>query len=265
MNKKYLVLLVTVFLLASCGGDTEESSETNTETPIEVTSEFPIQAESNQETPAEDTTSEEEVPSEETPVETSNEVSDDLPQGSTEVDVPAETEPEPQGEEETLSIKERILLQQKQKAEAEASSKQTPEDDTPEEETTTAVETPETEEAPQEPIAPVEEDPAVSQPAPEEEVEPIAESKVLELAQTYRSPGGPEKVIFNIDVSGDQIENVSVTTIESSNVGDKYIAEFSSWINNAVVGKSLSEAGNIGTVGGASLTTGAFTTAVKSQ
>lgn len=98
----------------------------------------------------------------------------------------------------------------------------------------------------------------------EETQEPQASVKIIELSQTYTSPAGEENVRFTIDISGETIENVSVTPVGVENpISNKKITSFADAINTSVTGKTLEEAENIDIVGGSSLTTGAFTQALK--
>lgn len=88
-------------------------------------------------------------------------------------------------------------------------------------------------------------------------------SKVELLETVYNSPGGPETVVFNVSIRDDIIDNVSLDVLESSPVGDKYLARFESGINDATAGLTIQEASEIPIVSGSSLTTKAFTTALK--
>jgi len=91
-------------------------------------------------------------------------------------------------------------------------------------------------------------------------------SKIITLKQNYTSPAGEELVEFDIEMDGETITNVKMTPIEvKSEITEKRMAAFSDDINDAVVGKTLAEASDISVVGGSSLTTGAFKTALKNM
>lgn len=65
-------------------------------------------------------------------------------------------------------------------------------------------------------------------------------------------------------MTGDTINSVKVKGSNENQVSEKYVQRFTNAINSEVSGKTLGEAKNIGTVGGSSLTTGAFKKALKS-
>jgi len=181
MNKKYIVFLVTIFLLVSCGNNQKATPE------AKRTSEPPQQETSVEvENAVEESSVVEEADlldpeAEGARVEALKSPITDTPEENPAIEVEV---PEPTPEEISLTgksdatIPEDTVEELAEEVEDEATPEPAPTTETPAE---TSVPAPEVEES--------------------EPQEPVAESKVIELTQTYRSPGGPETVIFTLDVS----------------------------------------------------------------
>ena len=94
---------------------------------------------------------------------------------------------------------------------------------------------------------------------------PTEEKKVIELNQTYTSPAWEEDVAFTINMLGDTIENISVLAWKNvvNNITKARINAFAEAVTDALMGKTLQEAKNVEVIGGSSLTTGAFKKAIK--
>lgn len=105
-----------------------------------------------------------------------------------------------------------------------------------------------------------------------EEVLPIIETltkdenteefKVEVLDQTYTTPAGDHDISFTIETNGGIIQSINVDSQEVKNpITLKMIGLFSG-ASSELEGLSIDEAKNIGVIGWASLTTGAFKTAI---
>lgn len=239
MHTKYIALLITIFLLASCGGTNEEEV---TQTPETTTQETSVNEESLQTTENEEIVAEEETNDSETP------------------ETPSET---PIKEEDKVSVKDLILAKQKEK-EMKEEMEQKEEEPTPEnnidQEEERLVEETVIEEEKEENSLP---DDGTDE---KEEEEEESTSKVIELPQAYTSPAGEENVVFTINVEGGIITDVDVTPKWVENqISQKRIDAFAQNIDAVVEGKTLEEAQNISVVGGSSLTTDAFTAALKNM
>lgn len=233
MNKKYIALLVTVFLLVSCGEkDSSDWEKTNKlpEASNEILEEINEEIETLEEPEAEET---QPIPTEEN-IEKEFDESDEIEVPTVPDEVPAETDKATAESDETL----------------------------PSEPAETEPATSESDEVlPSEPAEVMEEEP-IKDPAPAAEED--TQTKVIELNQTYASPAGDENVRFTINLSGDTIESVSTAAIGvENNISQARIDAFGAAINSAISWKTLEEAKNIGVVGGSSLTTDAFTAAIK--
>ncbi len=91
------------------------------------------------------------------------------------------------------------------------------------------------------------------------------DSKTLKLNQSYTSPGWKDEVEFTVALDGKVIRSVTVKTIKGGDITKKLQAAFGSAINTVIAWKTIEEAKNIATVWGASLTTQAFISAIKSM
>lgn len=89
--------------------------------------------------------------------------------------------------------------------------------------------------------------------------------KIIELNQSYTSPGWEEKVAFTITLDGEKIRSVAVVGTSDNEISGKRMQAFADAINGEISGKTLEEAKEISVVGGSSLTTGAFKAALKSM
>ncbi len=82
-------------------------------------------------------------------------------------------------------------------------------------------------------------------------------------SQTYRVPEGESNSIdVKITLSGDVIKDLTVDSNYDSRESERYVSGFESSIKSKVVGKKISDV-NLSIVGGASLTTDAFTEAIS--
>lgn len=82
-------------------------------------------------------------------------------------------------------------------------------------------------------------------------------------SQTYRVPEGHSNTIsVKITLSGDVIKDLTVDSNYNSRESERYVSGFESSIKSKVVGKKISDV-NLSIVGGASLTTDAFTEAIS--
>lgn len=82
-------------------------------------------------------------------------------------------------------------------------------------------------------------------------------------SQTYRVPEGESNSIdVKITLSGDVIKDLTVDSNYNSRESERYVSGFESSIKSKVVGKKISDV-NLSIVGGASLTTDAFTEAIS--
>gem|GEM_PF-5886424 len=190
MQKKYLILLVTIFLLASCNNDSEKI-------PVEVVDTLaPIENLNNVETPTvEESTSRE-----------GEDISND--------------EVNAKEEDNLLETLDGFL--EKEEQDGEESEQKRGENRVAEKENqdTGAIPKPPKEE--ELPVGEISDDPATENPPKVEELDtpepviPVDEkiktpvSKVIELNQTYTSPGGEESLSFTIRTSGDNISGVTV-------------------------------------------------------
>lgn len=101
---------------------------------------------------------------------------------------------------------------------------------------------------------------------PEDIQEEVSSVGLIQLEQTYTSPAGTETVSFQLDINDGVIENVGIIPVWVENpVSTARIDAFANEINTVIIGKTLEEAKNIGVVGGSSLTTEAFITALKNM
>ncbi|MDD2870422.1 MAG: hypothetical protein PHS49_00395 [Candidatus Gracilibacteria bacterium] len=89
------------------------------------------------------------------------------------------------------------------------------------------------------------------------------ETKVVKLNKVYTTPGGEDEVEFNITMNGNLIENVDTKLIVGGDISQARTKAFSDSVNTELKGKTLEEAAEISIIGGSSLTTGAFKSALK--
>lgn len=95
------------------------------------------------------------------------------------------------------------------------------------------------------------------------EVAWVKNNNIYTSTLEYESPGGIEKNPITLTVENGVIRSVNVEVVTDIAASVEYQQNFAKEIGGKVIGKKLSELGEIDRVSGASLTTDAFNEAVK--
>jgi hypothetical protein len=103
------------------------------------------------------------------------------------------------------------------------------------------------------PIAPV--------PSP---VVPVSSARTRTETVSYRTPAGSDQVEFSVTVESGVITAATATSKAENDISKKWQASFATNVSAKVVGKKVSDIGDMAAIGGASLTTGAFDQFVSS-
>ena len=89
--------------------------------------------------------------------------------------------------------------------------------------------------------------------------------RVVKVDKKYTTPAWEDKVSFSVKLNWDKIQDVQVEVLSGWDITKKRVESFWKAINEAVVWKTLEEAGSISIVWGSSLTTNAFKEVLKDK
>lgn len=89
-------------------------------------------------------------------------------------------------------------------------------------------------------------------------------SNTVSKTLSYRVPRGSASTLYSVTISGDTITQASASMTSGDHESSMYNSRFNRSLASSVIGKNISEIKNLSAIGGASLTTEAFTQFVSS-